>query len=339
MKQVIYVASPESQQIHVWQLHDDGKLTLLQHIEVDGQVQPMVINPKKPLLYVGVRPNFRVVTYHIDQQGFLKELAQTPLPGSPTYLSTDHEGRYLFSASYNDACVTLNILDEPGIPQAASQVIGGLDGCHSANVDVTNSRLFVPVLKQDRICIFDIKSDGTLDPYKESVLHTNEGAGPRHMAFHPAGKYAYCINELNSSVDVWLIDSNLENIRCVQQLDIMQKSFQGERWGADIHITPDGRCLYACDRTSSLITIMSVSQTGQHLVVEGYQPTEMQPRGFNIDKQGQYLVAAGQKSDHIAVYRIGKEDRAEGTGGLLTLLERYPVGKGPMWVVFSEVPQ
>ncbi len=76
------------------------------------------------------------------------------------------------------------------------------------------------------------------------------------------------------------------------------------RWAADIHITPDGRHLYACDRTASIITVFSVSEDGSVLAVEGYQPTETQPRGFNLDHSGKYLIAAGQKSHHIAVYDI-----------------------------------
>lgn len=78
------------------------------------------------------------------------------------------------------------------------------------------------------------------------------------------------------------------------------RRFSDTRWAADIHITPDGRHLYACDRTASLITVFSVSEDGSVLSVEGFQPTEAQPRGFNIDNSGKYLIAAGQK---ITSYR------------------------------------
>jgi 6-phosphogluconolactonase len=70
--------------------------------------------------------------------------------------------------------------------------------------------------------------------------------------------------------------------------------FTGVRWAADIHLTPDGRHLYACDRTASIITVFSVSEDGSVLAVEGYQPTETQPRGFNLDHSGKYLIAAGR---------------------------------------------
>lgn len=79
MKQVVYTASPESHQIHAWQLHDDGALTLLQVVDAPGQVQPMVVSPDKAFLYVGVRPDFRVVAYKIDAEGKLKEAGHAPL--------------------------------------------------------------------------------------------------------------------------------------------------------------------------------------------------------------------------------------------------------------------
>jgi 6-phosphogluconolactonase len=130
-------------------------------------------------------------------------------------------------------------------------------------------------------------------------------------------------------VDVWELKDPNGQIECVQTLDMMPPDFSDTRWAADIHITPDGRHLYACDRTSSLITVFSVSEDGSVLAVEGFQPTETQPRGFNIDHSGKYLIAAGQKSHHIALYEI------KGEQGLLEEKGRYAVGQGPMWVVVN----
>ena len=75
--------------------------------------------------------------------------------------------------------------------------------------------------------------------------------------------------------------------------------------------------------------MFSVSEDGSVLTKEGFQPTETQPRGFNVDHSGKYLIAAGQKSHHIAVYEIAGEQ------GLLTEKGRYAVGQGPMWVVVN----
>lgn len=83
MKQTVYIASPESQQIHVWNLNHEGALTLTQVVDVPGQVQPMVVSPDKRYLYVGVRPEFRVLAYRIaPDDGALTFAAESALPGA-----------------------------------------------------------------------------------------------------------------------------------------------------------------------------------------------------------------------------------------------------------------
>ncbi len=157
---------------------------------------------RKTYLYVGVRPAFRVLAYRIAADGTLQQAGMAPLPGSPTHISTDRQGNYLFCGSYNDACVSISPIGNDGLPQAPLQVINGLEGCHSANIDLSNQTLFVPALKQDRICLFKLQADGTLAPRAQPQVTTVEGAGPRHMAFHPNGAYGYVVNELDSTVDV-----------------------------------------------------------------------------------------------------------------------------------------
>lgn len=326
MKQVVYVASPDSQQIHVWQLDSAGALTLLQAVDVPGQVQPMVINPNQRHLYVGVRPDFGIVSYNIADDGTLIAAGMAPLPGSPTHIGTDLQGRFLFSASYSFNCVSVSPIDEHGVVQAPIQQLDDLPAPHSANIDPTNQILLVPCLKEDKVRLFDLSEDGKLTPHAQANIQVAAGAGPRHMAFHPNQQVAYCVNELNSSVDVYQISDNGQEYQLIQTLNAMPADFTETCWAADIHITPNGRHLYVSDRTASLLSIFSVSEEGREISLVGHHPTEAQPRGFNIDHSGQFLIASGQKSDHIAVYRIDQNS------GELTTLSRYPVGKGPMWV-------
>ncbi|CAJ0992932.1 6-phosphogluconolactonase [Pantoea sp. Nvir] len=329
MKQVVYISSPESKQIHIWQLREDGVLSLLQVMEVSGHIQPMVVSPKKDFLYIGVRPNFRVLAFRIAADGTLKEAGKAPLPGSPTYISTDRTGHYLFCSSYNNACISISPIGKDGLPRSPTQVIHDLDGCHFANIDYSNQMLFVTALKQDRIYLYSLSTDGKLVPHAQVM--TLEGAGPRHITFHPNGSYAYCVNELNSTVDLWVLNNAHGEVEHVQSMDMMKPDSNEKRWASDIHITPNGHFLYACDRTSSIITVFSIREDSGLMTIEGYQPTENQPRGFSIDNSGRYLVAAGQNSHHIVVYRIN--DRQ----GLLTPLGRYAVGQGPIWVVIHKL--
>ncbi|MGL9759991.1 MAG: 6-phosphogluconolactonase [Symbiopectobacterium sp.] len=327
MRQVVYIASPESQQIHVWRLAPSGQLTLLQVVDAPGQVQPMVIAPNKQHLYVGVRPMFSAISYRINEQGLLTQVGSTSLPESPTHLSTDRQGRFLFSVSYSGETLSVSLIDAKGVVAGEPiQQLNGLSGCHSSNIDPQNRVLWAPCLKEDRIRLYDVSAEGELSVSAQADLYAVDGAGPRHMDFHPNQRFAYCVNELNSTVDVIELHSMSGKARTVQSLDAMPQDFADTCWAADIHLTSDGRFLYCSDRTASLLSIFQVSEDGSTLTLVGHQPTETQPRGFNIDHWGKFVISAGQKSQHIGVYRIDQES------GKLQPLARYAVGRGPMWV-------
>ncbi|WP_391528888.1 6-phosphogluconolactonase [Photorhabdus akhurstii] len=323
MKQVVYTASPNSCQIHVWSLNNEGELSLIQTVDVPGEVQPMVVSPDRKHLYVGIRPQFSIVTYQIGSSGELVQQGISSIPGSPTHISTDKQGRFLFSASYSYNNLSVSLIDEQGIVGEPVQVIEGLQAPHSANIDWDNKQLLVPCLKEDHIRIFEMAEEGYLTEKRAEEITTAMGAGPRHMVFHPNRQVIYCINELDSTVDVY---RKWEKYRSVQTIDSLPADLAGVRWSADIHITPDGRHLYTSERTSSLISHFVISQDGFNLTLAGHYKTETQPRGFAIDHSGKYLIASGQKSDHISVSSIDKYT------GKLTELTRYPVGQGPMWV-------
>ncbi|MBF6635454.1 6-phosphogluconolactonase [Rouxiella silvae] len=331
MKQVVYVASPDSQQIHAFNLHEDGELSLLQTVEVPGQVQPMVASPDSRHLYVGVRPEFAVLTYHIHHDGRLEQGGMAPLPGSPTHLGIDLQGRYVFSASYSYNNVSIHAIGDDGVALAPHQVLEDLQAPHSANINPTNQLLMIPALKEDHIRLYDFSLKGEANAHDPVQLSTAPGAGPRHMAFHPNQHFVYCANELNGTVDVYQKDVTRGEYHAVQTLDIIPADFTGDRWTADIHITPDGQYLYASERTSSLLAIIKVSKDGSELELVGHHATQTQPRGFNIDHSGQYVITAGQKSDEIEVASIDKAT------GKLTTLKHYPVGKGAMWVTIIEL--
>jgi len=328
MKQVVYVASPNGSQIDVWQLNLIGELILLQtEIMFDQQVKSMVISPNKHYLYVGICPNFAILTYHISDDGRLKKIANTPLPGRPTHISTDLQGRFLFTTSYSANCISVNQIDNQGVAKKRIQQLDNITTPHSANIDLSNQIILVPCLEEDRIRLFKLNTNGKLTLHKQQKeIKTVKGAGPRHMVFHPHQQVAYCINERNSTVDVYQITDNGQQYKRIQTLNALPNNFTDTCWAADIHITPNGLFLYASDRAANMLAIFSIKQDGMVISFIGYQLTETQPRSFNIDYSGNFLIVAGQKSNHIAVYNINKYT------GKLTLLARYPVGKGPVWV-------
>ena len=112
----------------------------------------------------------------------------------------------------------------------------------------------------------------------------------------------------------------------------LPKGFEGKPWAADIHLTPDGKFLYASERTSSTLAAFKVDgKTGTLTAIDSF-PTEKQPRAFNIDPSGKVLLAVGELSNSMTSYAIDKKS------GKLTKLKEYPMGKKPNWVEIVKLP-
>lgn len=334
MAQIVYVTSPESQQIHVWTLNEQReKLDLMQVISTPGQAQPIVIHPTKKFLYVGIRPNFKIVTYSIDKFGLLKYVGSIKIFGSPTYLAINKKGTFLYCASYQFNSITVVSINALGILENLIQIINDLLGCHAVGVDPHKELLWIPCLKENSIRLFQEDTFGKLIEFNPNIITGDALVGPRHIIFHRINCYAYIMNELNSTVGVINYDFFCHNkvtngirqiLDLVPRCDFTHASIK--YWGADIHITPDGCWLYCTDRATNIISYFKVFHETKLLKFIGCQYTEMQPRGFAIDTIGEFLIVAGQKSHHLALYRINQN-----TGELISL-SRYQVGKGPIWV-------
>ena len=145
--------------------------------------------------------------------------------------------------------------------------------------------------------------------------------------FAPNRKFVYLLNELDASIYVFPWEAKTGILKKeVQVATSLPKGFEGKPWAADIHLTPDGKYLYASERTTSTLAAFKVDpKTGMLTSIDSFA-TEKQPRGFSIDPTGRYLLAAGQLSNSMTAYAIDKAT------GKLTKLKDYPVGKNPNWV-------
>lgn len=331
MKQIIYISSPESQQIYVWKLNDSKEtLELIQILCTPGHAQPIAIHPNRRFLYVGVRPNFGIITYCINIDGSLsKAIEITKISNSPTYLIVNKIGSFLYYSSYNYDTINVIKINKIGIPNNnVLQTTKNLLGCHSVNIDKNKKLLWAPCLREHSIRLFNIHSIiGTLTPYNLDRIFVNFGSGPRHMTFHRFENYAYIINELSGTINV--IQYNLEqiNFTIIQTVKILpDKQDTKHFWAADIHITPDNRWLYCSDRFYHTISCFKICSETKKLIFLYYQYTERQPRGFRIDNTGRFLIVAGQKSHHITLYNININD------GTLRTISRHSSGSGPMWI-------
>jgi hypothetical protein len=123
-----------------------------------------------------------------------------------------------------------------------------------------------------------------------------------------------------------------EPARVFVNISALPPNFDGKPAAADLHVTPDGKFLYASERTSSTVAGFRIHSGTGMLTAIGSVPTEKQPRGFNIDPSGRYLLAVGQLSHSLSSYSI------DPASGRLTKLREYPMGKNPNWIEIVDLP-
>ena len=337
----VYVGNADSNEIYVLQLdRQSGGLTVVEKvpipgIEKPGNSTPMSVSPDRRFLYVGTRGEPKIAAgFAIDPaSGKLKHVASGPLPDSMAYIATDRTGRFLLGASYPGHKVTVNPIGPPGTVQPAQQVLPDHPNAHAIMADAANRHVLVPTLGNDRVNQFTFDAaTGTLAPTTPPAVAVKAKAGPRHFVFHPGGKLVYVVGELDGAVYVFDYDAGTGKLTEKQAVSALPPDFQGKPSAADLHLTPDGKFLYASERTSSTLAGFKVDPSNGTLTPIGSVPTEKQPRGFNIDSSGRYLLAVGQLSHGLSSYAI------DPASGKLTKLKEYPMGKNPNWVEIIDLP-
>jgi len=177
---------------------------------------------------------------------------------------------------------------------------------HSVTLDPTGRFAFVPDLGLDKLVIYRFDAlRGTLHPNATPSLDVEPGAGPRHLAFHPDGRFAYLVNELGSTVAALSYDGSAGTFERLQTVRTLPEGHRGESTCADIHVAPSGRFVYASNRGHDSIAIHRIDAQRGTLDLVGHHATNGKtPRSFAIDPAGRFLVAANQDSDSIVSFRI-----------------------------------
>lgn len=335
---VAYVSNADSQDIYVLQLNDDGSVNLIDKVDTGSTVMPLAISPDRRFLYASLRGQpYSVVSYAIDPaSGKLKQLAKAPLADNMANIATDKTGRYLFSASYTGHRISVNAIGADGTVQAPPlAVIPTGKNAHSVQVDPDNAFLFASNLGSDMIMQFRFDAaTGRVTPNDPPSVATKAGAGPRHFVFSNDKRFVYSTNELDATVNTYAYDARAGALKLLATDSALPDAFQSAEQlaAADLHLTPDGRFLYASERTSNTLTGYRVDAASGRLARVLNIPTETQPRGFNIDPRGRYLLAVGQRSNALTSYAIDRDS------GALKLLFRYTLGRNPNWVEIIDLP-
>jgi 6-phosphogluconolactonase len=159
-----------------------------------------------------------------------------------------------------------------------------------------------------------------------------KGAGPRHIEIHAPTGRMYVVNEQNGSVDMLRVDPASGRLTHLASATMLPAGYDAVSTAADIHITRNGRFLYASERTKSFLVSYAVDAQRDRLDVIEWIDTEESPRGFAIDPSDRFLLCTGQMSGGLSVYAI---DQATGR---LRKTDSVPLGPNANWIDVIELP-
>ena len=333
---VVYVSNADSQEISVLALdRERGTLSALQSVPVGGTAMPMALSPDRQWLYAALRSQpYRVVTFAIGADGQLAKRGEASLADSMANIDVDRSGRWLFAASYGGHKITVNAIAPDGTVGAVQQLIATRPNAHAIHADASNRWVLATSLGGDNVSVWRFDdATGQLAPNDPPFALAPAKTGPRHFVWDAGQRRLYLLCELDASLFVYDWDAARGTLKEVQRTSVLPPGFSGgEPWAADLHLTPDGRFLYASERRSSTLAAFRVDAATGRVELLRHTPTEKTPRGFAIDSSGRYLIAAGQESHGVTLYAI------DAATGALDPRARLPLGRNPNWVEIVDLP-
>jgi 6-phosphogluconolactonase len=316
-----------SQGVYVSRLDRSGALSAPRLAAETPNPSFLAVHPTQRFLYAvnetstfDGKPGGAVSAFAIDRMSGTLTLLNGQSSGGadPAHLVVDRDGRNVLVANYSGATVAVLPVDPDGRLRAAATVRRHEGSSvnrdrqsephpHGFALDAQNRFAYVSDLGLDRILIYRFDSArGSLAAGDPAFAAVQPGSGPRHIAMHPNGRFAYVINELTCTITVFAVDragGGLRELETVSTLPPGQAVAAGYST-AEIAVHPSGRFLYGSNRGHDTIAVFAIDGSGKLTLVE-HEPTQGRtPRGFGIEPGGAYLIAGNQRSDSVVVLRI-----------------------------------
>jgi 6-phosphogluconolactonase len=281
------------------------------------------------------KPTGALTAFAIDQRtGELRMLNQQPSHGtSPCYVTVDPSGKFVLVANYSSGSLAVFPIKSDGSLGESSDVVQH-EGkgqnqrrqqgphAHCIVLDKSGKYAFAADLGIDKVMIyrFDAKT-GKLIPNSTPFAQTRPGAGPRHFTIHPGGKFAYVINELDSTLTSFSYDNSKGVLKELETVSTLPEGFQGNNSCADVHVHPSGKFLYGSNRGHDSIVAFTIDERSGKLGYLAHESTQGKtPRNFGIDPTGAFLLAANQNSDTVATFRIDQNSgKLKPSGGVTAI--------------------
>jgi 6-phosphogluconolactonase len=311
----------------------------------------MAIDPDAKYLYAAneiasfeAQASGAVSAFAIDHEGSkLKAINKVAALGTGTcHVTVDHLGRAAFCANYSGGSATSFVIDYDGqITDAVSHFQYHGHGpnkdrqeaphAHRVTVSPDDRFLLVNDLGLDCIHIYHLNdANAKLTANQPPQWNATPGSGPRALRFHPNGRFAYCIHELMSQVEVLAWDRDKGTLESIEKLRLIPDDFHGTTRGGDIVITRDGHFAYAANRDYDCLVSFAVDSKSGKLTLLGRGSCGGKiPRHLALDPTERWVLVANEQSDRISVFA-----RDEKTGKVAETGKDFPISK-PQCLVFA----
>ncbi len=284
----------------------------------------LTVSPDNRFIYSveelnGTGNSGKVVAYTFNQQdGRLNKINDQPSGGDdPCYITIDKTGKWVIVGNYSSGSLAVLPVNNDGSLGKPTSIIVHKGSSvnkdrqekphvHATVLSADNRFLFVPDLGTDRVMVYAFNTKtGKLTTAKKPFASARPGSGPRHFEFHPSGKYAYLMEELTGTVTAFTYDAAAGALKAFQTISSLPSDYKGPIGSADIHVSPDGKFVYASNRgESNTLAIYAVDPATGKLTYMAHQSTLGKiPRNFNLDPSGNYLLVANQNSDEIVIFK------------------------------------
>jgi 6-phosphogluconolactonase len=254
--------------------------------------------------------------------GNLTQISQAASGGAgPCHVSVSPDGAAVLLANYGSGSVAMvpfnadngELKDEPTVAQheGGSGVVPKRQSGPHAHCFFTapdGKFAFAVDLGLDQIIAYPVTGAAAMDTSAPVVNKTDPGAGPRHIAFHPNGRFAYSSNELNSTITAWEMQAGSGELRKIESVGTLPEGFTDTNYPAEVIVHPTGKFVYLSNRGHNSVAVFRVDENSGKLTAAGHEPTRGDhPRGMSLSPEGDFLLVANQDSDTLVVYRVSPE--------------------------------